>query len=303
MRLGFFFVSLNVLIPLQGLKASIWLKVRAINNKTQTNSQQSKPAFLQDNQNTSWWQYQQNRGDERQVMGTRHSKEKRTREGCCCCKKKPLKMRAKECERYGQKKKGWWKEIGMKDKKRWEKRHWGNLKETRNHIPLLQHKSPEEPDHGTSCRTGLLIKHSNRHTHTHKIGPLPPCAQSVQTVWLTEKTEGIPMSEATGRPLCTCKVFMHGLQQPATRPTTKHNWQRTSLTCNFFLYLLATLFRKCMQEVVLKINPVWCCRSSSTSRLKVRNNAQCHSHKNAKIYYFAHVKANYICFITQNKHN
>lgn len=56
----------------------------------------------------------------------------------------------------------------------------------RSHVPLLQHKSPEEADHGTSCRTGLLIRQSahtltDRLTHTEHtvcIGRLPPFAQS-----------------------------------------------------------------------------------------------------------------------------
>lgn len=45
-------------------------------------------------------------------------------------------------------------------------RERGNREEKRIHVPLLQHKSPEEADHGTSCRTRLLIRHS--HTYTHR---------------------------------------------------------------------------------------------------------------------------------------
>lgn len=60
----------------------------------------------------------------------------------------------------------------IKDKKKY------NVEEGRTHIPLLQHKSPGESDHGTSCRTGLLIRHSNSHslrlTHRHRHTVLDP---------------------------------------------------------------------------------------------------------------------------------
>lgn len=53
------------------------------------------------------------------------------------------------------------KERTLKEKK-------GEVEEKRSHVPLLQHKSLEEADHGTSCRTGLLIRQSVR-THTHTV--------------------------------------------------------------------------------------------------------------------------------------
>lgn len=101
----------------------------------------------------------------------------------------------------------------MKEKKRL-KAEKNNVEEGRTHIALLQHKSPGVSDHRTSCRTGLLIRHSDSHTlrltQTQSIGLRPPCAQSVQTVWLMGKTEGIPMSEPAARPLCTWRSPCRG---------------------------------------------------------------------------------------------
>ncbi len=74
--------------------------------------------------------------------------------------------------------------VRLKGRKEGEKiRKGGEVEEKRSHVPLLQHKSPEEAYHGTSCRIGLLIRQSahirtHKHTHTVWIGPLPPFSQS-----------------------------------------------------------------------------------------------------------------------------
>lgn len=80
-------------------------------------------------------------------------------------------------------------------------RKLGKVEENRNRVPLLQHKSPEEADHGTSCRTRLLIR---QYTHTHtELDPFHPLPS--QTVLLMVKTaEGIPMSKTKDRCVCTC---------------------------------------------------------------------------------------------------
>lgn len=51
-------------------------------------------------------------------------------------------------------------------------RKLGKVEENRNRVPLLQHKSPEEADHGTSCRTRLLIR---QYTHTLNWTPSTLC--------------------------------------------------------------------------------------------------------------------------------
>lgn len=71
-------------------------------------------------------------------------------------------------------------------------------RETQIHVPLLQHKSPKEADHRTSCRTGLLIRQSvHARTHTNTQQELDPFhLLPGQTVLLMVKTAiGIPMSE------------------------------------------------------------------------------------------------------------
>ena len=67
--------------------------------------------------------------------------------------------------------------VRLKKREEGEKiRQGGKGEEKRSHVPLLQHKSPEEADHGTSCRIGLLIRQSVRvhtltitHTHTDTV--------------------------------------------------------------------------------------------------------------------------------------
>lgn len=160
--------------------------------------------------------------------------------------KQPFLTMAKEWERQTKGEKsleGDWHE--RKEKIKAKKKKKNNVEDGRTHIPLLQHKSPGESDHGTSCRTGLLIRHSNSHTlrltqtQTHSFGTLPPCAQSVQTVWLMGKTEGIPMSEPMARPLCTCKSLCRGcssVQHGSHQGTMEkqHPWFVTSSSCHTF---------------------------------------------------------------------
>lgn len=99
------------------------------------------------------------------------------------------------------------------EKKKNHKR--GKVEWKRSHVPLLQHKSPEEADHGTSCRTGLLIKqsvHVHMHVHTHSVNWTPStfCQVSVAD---GKTAQGIPMSKTNEWDHCawTCRCLFFSM--------------------------------------------------------------------------------------------